>query len=235
MHSPDQAEVAAAAVRDLGDTGTGLADLEVAHESAPLSSAGCVGWPDKVSRYPADDGQIAPSRLGNAIRRFETYGYDRYCLDTQVLWSELTSAAPETASKQVHTARTNVDFFVALLYGHGVMAATAFASLAAAHANRPVLVVTGLALIALIPLWYRAAVAATDEWASAARALVNLGRKPLADGLGLLLPKRLDDERTLWKLVTRMSNRPYAPSADPALAPYRLEVPDTTPSPPSTR
>ncbi|MFE2738547.1 hypothetical protein [Streptomyces sp. NPDC059349] len=189
---------------------------------------------EKLSRYPADDDQIAPSRLGNAIRRFETYGYDRYCLDTQVLWSELTSAAPEMANKQVHTARTNVDFFVALLYGHGVMAATAFASLAAAHANRPVLVVTALALIVLMPLWYRSAVAATDEWASAVRALVNLGRKPLADGLGLLLPKRLDDERAMWKLVTRMSNRPYAAAADLALAPYRLEVPQAAASPPPT-
>ncbi len=45
-------------------------------------------------------------------------------------------------------------------------------------------VVTGLTLITLMPLRYRTAVAATDEWASAVPALVNLSRKRLADGLG---------------------------------------------------
>ncbi|MEU9481133.1 hypothetical protein [Streptomyces sp. NPDC048191] len=130
---------------------------------------------EKLSRYPVSDEQIAPTRLGNAIRRFEEYGYDRYRLDTQVLWNELTSAAPEP-TKQVVTARTSVDFFVALLYGHAALAVTAFASLPAAHANRPVLVFTGVCLIALAPVWYHAAVAATDEWAAAVRALVNLPR-----------------------------------------------------------
>ncbi|MCX5262453.1 hypothetical protein [Streptomyces sp. NBC_00199] len=154
------------------------------------------------------DQQITPTRLGNAIRRFEEYGYDRYRLDTQVLWNELTSVAPEPAGKQVVAARTNVDFFVALLYGHGAVALAAYASLSSAQADRPVLVLSGACLLALTPVWYHAAVAATDEWAAAVRALVNLGRKPLAEGLGLALPKHLEDERRMWQLVTRMSKRP---------------------------
>jgi hypothetical protein len=187
-----------------------------------------------LDRYPANDTQVTPTRLGNAIRRFEEYGYDRYRLDTQVLWNELTSAAPETASRQVVTARTNVDFFVALLYGHAAVAIAAFASLPASRADRPLLTFTGICLIILAPVWYRAAVAATDEWAAAVRALVNLGRKPLAEGLGLNLPKSLEDERRMWKLVTRMSNRPYAPAADSAFEPFRISSPQSSsaPSPP---
>jgi hypothetical protein len=187
---------------------------------------------EKLSRYPVSDKQITPTRLGNAIRRFEEYGYDRYRLDTQVLWNELTSAAPEPATKQVVTARTSVDFFVALLYGHVAVAVTAFASLSASHAHRPVLVITGVSLIVLAPAWYHAAVAATDEWAAAVRALVNLGRKPLADGLGLALPKSLEDERRMWRLVARMSNKPYAPAADTAFEPYRIDPPQATGEPP---
>ncbi|WP_369253850.1 hypothetical protein [Streptomyces sp. R35] len=187
---------------------------------------------EKLSRYPVSDKQITPTRLGNAIRRFEEYGYDRYRLDTQVLWNELTSAAPEPATKQVVTARTSVDFFVALLYGHVAVAVTAFASLSASHAHRPVLVITGVSLVVLTPAWYHAAVAATDEWAAAVRALVNLGRKPLADGLGLALPKSLEDERGMWRLVTRMSTKPYAPAADTAFEPYRIGPPQATGEPP---
>ncbi|MGN9758832.1 hypothetical protein [Streptomyces sp. SD31] len=187
---------------------------------------------EKLSRYPVSDEQIAPTRLGNAIRRFEEYGHDRYRLDTQVLWNELASAAPEPATKQVVTARTSVDFFVALLYGHAAVAVTAFASVSASHAHRPVLVLTGVCLIALTPLWYHAAVAATDEWAASVRALVNLGRKPLAEGLGLALPKSLEDERRMWKLVTRMSTKAYAPAADAAFAPYRVDPSQTAGEPP---
>lgn len=128
-----------------------------------------------------------------------------------MLWNELSSSAPEWARRQTETARTNVDFSVALLYGNAVVATTAFASLGAAHADHPVLILTGACLVALIPIWYHAAVAATDEWAAAVRALVNLGRKPLAEALGRVLPRELEDERATRQLVTRMSRRPYAP------------------------
>ncbi|MGI5479452.1 hypothetical protein [Streptomyces lavendofoliae] len=182
---------------------------------------------EQLARYPADDDQLAPTRLGNAIRRFEEYGHNRFRLDTQVLWNELSSAAPTQARRQVETARTSVDFFIALLYGHGVVAALALLALTSAEAERPLLIVTAVALCALTPLWYRSAVYSTDEWAAAVRAMVNLGRKPLADALGLILPQQLAEERSMWQLVTRMSRRPYQDAADTAFAPYRAAPPDS--------
>lgn len=181
---------------------------------------------EQLARYPSDNDQLAPTRLGNAIRRFEEYGHNRFRLDTQVLWNELSATAPAQARRQVETARTSVDFFVALLYGHGVVAALALVSLTSAQAERPLLIVTATALSSLIPLWYRSAVYATDEWAAAVRALVNLGRRPLADALGLVLPQQLSEERAMWQLVTRMSRRPYRDAADPAFAPYRAAPPE---------
>ncbi|MBC9717743.1 hypothetical protein H9Y04_34950 [Streptomyces sp. TRM66268-LWL] len=178
---------------------------------------------EQLSRYPIGDEQIAPTRLGNAIRRFEEYGHDRYRLDTQVLWNELTSAAPQPAVRQTETARTPVDFFVALLYGHALLALTALGALAAEEADHGLLVPTAVLALGLIPVWYRSAVVATDEWAAAVRALVNVGRKPLADALGLVLPKELAEERRMWQLVTRMSRRPYHPAAEAAFAPYRAD------------
>ncbi|WP_199548330.1 hypothetical protein [Streptomyces sp. N35] len=186
---------------------------------------------EQLSRYPIGDEQIAPTRLGNAIRRFEEYGHDRYRLDTQVLWNELTSAAPGPAVRQTETARTPVDFFVALLYGHALLALTALAALAVEPSAYGPLVPTAVLALVLVPVWYRSAVVATDEWAAAVRALVNVGRKPLADALGLVLPKELAEERRMWQLVTRMSRRPYQPAAEAAFAPYRADPDRVVPMP----
>ncbi|NEC89915.1 hypothetical protein [Streptomyces sp. SID12501] len=160
---------------------------------------------ERLARYPVQDDQVTPTRLGNAIRRLEEYGYDRYRLDSQVLWNELTAMAPEQARRQVDTARTSVDFFIALLYGHTVLVAMALCATSVDSSDPPVLLGTAGVLCALCPLWYRAAVAATDEWAAAVRALVNLGRLPLAQAMGLDLPQDIAEEREMWRMVSRMS------------------------------
>jgi hypothetical protein len=183
---------------------------------------------EKRDRYPAEETEFAPSTLGNAIRRFEVYGRDRFHLDSQLLWDELTGTAPDHIQRQVDVSRANVDFFIALLYGHLLVAVTAAATLASAHADRPLLLVTIAALGSLACAWYRAAVVATDQWAASVRALVNVGRKPLADSLGLVLPQALDDERAMWKLVNEMSRRPYSTRLND-LDRYRAQPPAPNP------
>jgi hypothetical protein len=74
--------------------------------------------------------------------------------------------------------------------------------------------------VVLVPLWYGLAVEATDEWAAAFRGLVDLGRKPLAEALGLEMPGTLKQERKMWELASRMSRRRYSPS-DEALDQFR--------------
>jgi hypothetical protein len=177
---------------------------------------------ERLARYPVDAEQIAPTRLGNAIRRFEEYGYNRYRLDTQVLWNELTGTVPSAVARHVELARAQVDFFVALLYGHLVVAVAALLPLLSDGADVPVLLATIAGTALLIPVWYRAAVVATDEWAATVRALVNLGRRPLADSLGLVLPGELESERTMWALVTKLSRLPYDERAA-ALDRYRAD------------
>ncbi|MDT0543769.1 hypothetical protein [Streptomyces lonegramiae] len=186
---------------------------------------------ERLSRYPIDGDQIAPTRLGNAIRRLEEYGYDRFRLDTQVLWGELTGTAPEQVRRQEELARASVDFFISLLYGHAAVAAAALAALGSADADRTALLTTAAVLVALIPLWYRSAVTATDVWAAAVRALVNVGRKPLAESLGLALPSELAAERTMWTLACLLSRAPYHERAA-ALDPYRAEPQPPLPAPP---
>jgi hypothetical protein len=186
---------------------------------------------ERLARYPVQEEQVTPTRLGNAIRRLEEYGYDRYRLDSQVLWNELTATAPEQARRQVDIARTSVDFFIALLYGHAALVAIALCATSAGSADLPALLGTASVLCILCPVWYRAAVAATDEWAAAVRALVNLGRHPLAQAMGLDLPQNIEEEREMWRMVSRMSRTRYH---DRAAALNRFRSSPSPGDPPST-
>ena len=177
---------------------------------------------ERLHRYPAADSQVTATRLGNAIRRFEEYGFDRFRLDSQVLWHELSAVVPDPVRKQAEEARTNVDFFVCLLYGHLLVAVAACAELGFGHPARPQLVVTAiLVLPVLAATWYRVAVVATDDWAGAVRALVNLGRQPLAASIGLALPRSLDHERTMWARFGKLAAGPFRPEMSAGLSEFR--------------
>jgi hypothetical protein len=152
---------------------------------------------------------VVPTRLGNAIRRLEEYGYDRYRLDSQTLWYELTAVASDDARKQVDQARTTVDFLVGTLYGNVLVAACALAAIGSGARHPWLLATYALALIVAATSWYHIAVKATDDWAAAVRALVNLGRGPLAAALGLRMPPAIGIERKMWAAVSRLSARPY--------------------------
>jgi hypothetical protein len=164
---------------------------------------------EQVRRYPVSDDQVAPTRLGNAMRRLEEYGFNRYRLDSQALWYELTAVAPEQARKQTEQARTTVDFLIALLWGHLLVAFAGLVALFFADSRRTSMAVAVAALLLLSAVWYRVAVVAIDDWAAATRALVNLGRTALATQLGLDLPGTIDEERTMWATFSRLSQRPF--------------------------
>ena len=56
--------------------------------------------------------------------------------------------------------------------------------------------------------------------------MVDIGRRPLAESMGLVLPRKLDDERRMWKIVGDMSIFPYHERAAMELDEFRAE-PDT--------
>jgi hypothetical protein len=176
---------------------------------------------ERLRRYPIDDGQIAPTRLGNAIRRHEEYGYQRYRLDSQALWYELTAVAPKELTQQVDAARTGVDFFVCLLYGNLFVALIALMSLSDSNVHFLTLLIASAVLAAISFLWYQLAVVTTDDWALAVRALVDVGRKPLAAALSLNLPQELSREREMWNRYCRSVRRPYDKEHPPDLDEFR--------------
>ncbi|MET0743310.1 MAG: hypothetical protein ABWY78_08080 [Microvirga sp.] len=157
---------------------------------------------ERLARFPQRDDQVVPTRFGNAIRSFETYGKTRFNLDSQTLWHELCAVAPKYIGSEMDSARASVDFFVALFY-LGLVFGVATLSAAVYEGLDRALVVSGLASLVVVKLSHGMAIRAIDEWSYTVQALVNLGRAPLATALGLHLPDTLSDEKVMWGLVTR--------------------------------
>jgi hypothetical protein len=178
---------------------------------------------ERLDRYPIDDGHLAPTSFGNAMRAFETFGVDRYRLDSQGLWVELTAAAPEYLRGELGRARAAVDFFVAEVFLATVFAGASLAVWLSHPLRSPVPLVASVAAGAFVPLFYRGAVASTTYWDSAVRALVNLGRVPLAEQLGLRMPDTLADERLMWERVAALNYYPFDESWVTLLDEFRPE------------
>ncbi|MEU3772033.1 hypothetical protein AB0F11_02240 [Streptomyces sp. NPDC032472] len=157
---------------------------------------------EKRALYPVDEDQVAPTRLGNAIRQFEEYSFNRYQLDTQTLWYEISAVAPKEVSRQGDVARSTVDLFVCLLFGHILVSLAALGAALSGAQNKPILWITFAGLVVLSRMWYHVACTSAAEWSATQQALANLGRKPLAKALGLELPADILEERRMWSRVT---------------------------------
>jgi hypothetical protein len=174
---------------------------------------------ENFARYPEDDSQIAPTTFGNAMRAFETYGKTRFKLDSQTLWHELIAVTPKYIESEIASARSYVDFFVALLYLSFVFGIACVVLGLIPHFKIGILLLCVPAfLLTVLCRWL--AIKATDDLGYPVHGLVNLGRVKLADSLGLRLPETLEKEKTMWDLVTRYAN--YAEREDgEALNAYR--------------
>lgn len=168
-------------------------------------TAATPGWEqdlyqEELNRYPLEVDQILPTRLGNAMRAFETYGGTRFGLDSGSLWSELVAVAPKALQDDIDTARAIVDFFVAGFYTSvlaGILAIFA-GSLSDGHVSA-----LFFGAVYFLIAWgaYEMAVSSCTYWAATNRALVNIGRPALATALGLQLPTSLPEEIDMWSNV----------------------------------
>jgi hypothetical protein len=180
---------------------------------------------ERLARFPVDDQEIAPTRLGNALRSFETYGKSRFNLDSQTLWAELACVVPKSLQDELNRSRAIVDFFVALVYlsfGSGVLSII----VSTGSCNKLAVCTYGLASAASCFLWYRLAVTSSTYWSSTVQALVNIGRVKLAEQLGLQLPSTLQEEREMWGHLTLFVFYSDGASGD-RLDAYRKRMPDT--------
>lgn len=161
------------------------------------------------ARYPADEGQVAPTALGNAIRRFETYASDRYQMDSQLLFHHLAAKIPDSVAQAQERARINVDFAVCLTWTSTIATVVSLITwLTAVSTISLLFFAAGGSITAVLAYWL--AVLGTDEWEATMRAQVDLGRAGVAAAFGLRIPENLADERRMWSYVNLFVRGPYA-------------------------
>jgi hypothetical protein len=151
-------------------------------------------------RFPEKQTAVRATSLGNALAAMENWSSERYNLDTLLMWHELYGVSRDNVRRDTDEGRAPVDFFVSsiahmtlLFVGSVVIGATM------PHARVRALVIAVAALL-VIPASYRLAVKNMIDWAQSVKAMVNLGRRDLAEALGLRVPVQLKGERRMWQL-----------------------------------
>jgi hypothetical protein len=176
------------------------------HKLQKLVAAAPSGWKkglylEKLARFPIEDAQVVPTRLGNAIRSFETYGKSRFNLDSQTMWSELLALAPKSLQVEIDRSRAIVDFFVAYYYASLAAGILAFVVGIREYHGYGKFVFAGAMIFSTLAS-YQMAILSCGYWKSTVQSLVNLGRIELARSLGLKLPPTIEAEREMWGEVT---------------------------------
>lgn len=178
---------------------------------------------ERLRRYPVDDRQLGPTQFANALRAVETYGWDRYRLDSQTLWSELTSAVPDSLRGEEESARAPINFSVSMIYLSALLGAACLAVNFGLAGSSIATTVVGLISLLLVPAWYKLAVLNTRYLSSVVQAIVNIGRVELAKKMGLTIPQKLQDERDMWERVFWFVDEPFDEEYASDLNSYRLE------------
>ena len=176
---------------------------------------------EELRRFPADARQFGPTRFSNALRAIETYGWDRYFLDSQTLWSELQGVIPDGLKDEQDRARAPVNFFVSLLYLSCFETVVCLATALLQTTDRLALVAVGVISAVLVPMWYRLAISNTRNLLAVMQATVNIGRVRLAAEMGLVIPVKLNDERDMWHRVYWFVHDPYDATYSADLDKYR--------------
>lgn len=173
--------------------------LESAVASATSSSLRKALLRERLEDFPADSSEYGPTRYANAVRALETYAVTRFMLDSQYLWGELTACTPEAARAAEEEARGFVDFLVNLLFLSATLCAGSLVYALVDCDWRWLLAAAGFGILTWV--WSRLIFPAVRSWRSAVRAVVDLGRAPLAAALRLSLPVSIADERDMWQTL----------------------------------
>ena len=166
-------------------------------------------YEERYYTFPAPGVPLLPTRLGNVLRAAESYSGDseRYGMDGVFFWPRLYSILPDALRSGLGEARSDLDRMV-LVSGLAVvvaLTATAYGTLGSLPAAFWVPSAVGAALVARLA--YSGAVRAAMVFGDLVRASFDLHRRTLLRTMGLVLPRTLSAERTLWASVQKQLYR----------------------------
>lgn len=153
-------------------------------------------WRELYERFPRDEGLVLPTRLGNAIRAFESYPAWVYGIDSISAWFRLQAVLPKPALASVDDSRAKVDLCVnvwllALIVGavaaaHCLLALTSWSEAPRFQFSNAVIAVIALVTAAAA---YELAITLVPTWGAFVKAAFDLYLPELARQLGYRLPE----------------------------------------------
>jgi hypothetical protein len=152
---------------------------------------------------------VLPTRLGNAIRSFETHSNKRYGLDGVTAWPRIEMLLEEEEREIIVEAQSQFALFVNLtvlpgLFGIYVLVDLVINPPASLLVEATLIVVVLGAVFALTCGFYQAAVGAAVRWGMPVRAAFDLHRLDLYAKLGLTRPASADAESDIARAATRL-------------------------------
>lgn len=157
----------------------------------PRAAAIMAAAAERQRMFPADEAELLPTRLGNAMRSAETRAGASYGLDAVVIWPRLYPLLSETVRAVVDDRRDQLDLSARLC---AVFASAALVSFGLLVAHGWWLAVPAGCLV-LAWLAYRGTVAAAVAYGEGIRTAFDLHRFDLMSALHLPLPAKRSDER----------------------------------------
>ena len=189
--------------------------------------------------FPSNEAWLLPTRLGNAIRAFETYPMTVYGGDGVPLWPRLLTVIPSDFCRTLDDARAEVNFLANMVlvatplavatvarWEAGIRWAAPTAAAPApdlgwmfAQAHGVFLVAAALLLLAA---WgfYRWTVLQAKAWGELVRTAFDCYLPDLAKKLGYALPQQGQRQRDFWGDIAGQAvyGDPFEPSSWPRAA-----------------
>jgi hypothetical protein len=166
----------------------------------------------KVNKYfPSQAHEIMPTKLGNAIRAFQSYPFKTYGLDGPPNWSRVEALVTENEKEALAETLTTFAFWLNLILL--TVAATIYIWVADVlgrpHSTRSTEILTLVSFAAgTLVAWgaYCAAVGAAINWGASVRAAYDLHRLELYERLGLKRPRTEEEEEEIAKAANRAAS-----------------------------
>jgi hypothetical protein len=192
-----------------------IPELEAATKPAELLKAELSRLTERRVGFPPRgyEAHLMPTRLGNLYKAAELYPYDRYGMDTVIIWPRLREVLPDKIIERLQEVKTGVDFLLLFSILSIIFSLMAVPYLWARGAQ-PWLVLTCASGLPLGWLSYRAALSPAQAYTELLKVAFDLHRKALLKALGLRAPATLSQEKALWRDISHFIFRGIEPDPD---------------------
>lgn len=163
---------------------------------------------EKLAYYPppGHEEKIMPTRIGNILRASEIHAFDRYWIDSTIIWTRLRPLLPNEFVAAIEEKKVARDFSILLAMLSSVF--TLFwCPILAFSSDR-----WGLFLICasgwpLALISYRNAVESSLAYAEQIKATFDMNRHLLLKALAREVPSNIEEERREWRQLSRFFYR----------------------------